>query len=76
MRETANNVVLPGGVSGPDLAAKVLVDKPATKVLYMSGYTDNALTHNGKLSKDVELLQKPFAMDSLAAKMRQVLDRV
>ncbi|MCZ6853086.1 MAG: response regulator, partial [Gammaproteobacteria bacterium] len=70
------DVVLPRGLSGPDLAAKVLKDKPETKVLYMSGYTDNVLLPNGELDPCVELLQKPFAMDSLVARMRKVLDQV
>jgi len=70
------DVVLPRGLSGPDLAAKVVQNKPETKVLYMSGYTDRVLLPNGELDQSVELLQKPFAMDSLVARMRKVLDQV
>ena len=42
------DVVLPRGLSGPDLAAKVVQNKPETKVLYMSGYTDRVLLPNGR----------------------------
>jgi DNA-binding NtrC family response regulator len=45
------------------------------KVLYMSGYTDNAITHHGVLEKGMNYLQKPFTVDSLARKVREVLDK-
>ena len=44
------------------------------KVLYMSGYTDNAITHHGILEKGLNYIQKPFAVDSLIRKVREVLD--
>jgi two-component SAPR family response regulator len=45
------------------------------KVLYMSGYTDNAITHHGVLEEGINYLQKPFTVDGLARKVREVLDK-
>jgi DNA-binding response OmpR family regulator len=44
------------------------------KVLYMSGYTDDAIVHHGLLEQDIAFLQKPFTLDALAHKVRAVLD--
>jgi DNA-binding response OmpR family regulator len=44
------------------------------KVLYMSGYTDNAIVHHGVLDPGIAYIQKPFAPDVLASKVRQILD--
>jgi DNA-binding NtrC family response regulator len=48
--------------------------RPQTKVLYMSGYTDNAIVHNGMLDKGIAFIQKPVTPDMLARRVRQVLD--
>ena len=48
--------------------------RPRLKILYISGYTDDMLAHHGVLESDVFLLQKPFAPDALARKLREVLD--
>ena len=48
--------------------------RPETRVLYMSGYTENAIGHNGTLEAGINLLQKPFTLPSLKAKVREALD--
>ena len=67
------DVVMPQ-MGGRGLAERVAVLRPGTKVLYMSGYTDNAIVNTGILNKEVSFLQKPFTPDTLLAKVREVLD--
>ena len=67
------DVVLPGGMNGRQLAEEVLRRRPAIKVLYMTGYTRNAIIHHGRLDPDIDLLTKPFTADALARKIRQIL---
>ncbi len=62
------------GMSGRALADRVASLYPAMKVLYTSGYTDDAVVHRGVLSADAAFLQKPYAADALARKVRDVLD--
>ncbi len=45
------------------------------KVLYMSGYTDNTIVHHGVLGKEMNYLQKPFAVNTVTRKVREVLDK-
>jgi nitrogen-specific signal transduction histidine kinase/ActR/RegA family two-component response regulator len=66
------DIVMPG-LSGSDLAKKVQSLRPDIRVVYMSGYTDQAIIHHGILSSDVLLLQKPFTMSTLAHKLREAL---
>jgi PAS domain S-box-containing protein len=66
------DVVMPG-YSGADLARKLAESRPALKVLFMSGYTDEAIIHHGVLDANIAYLQKPFTPDVLAAKVREVL---
>jgi DNA-binding NtrC family response regulator len=47
---------------------------PTIKVLYMTGYTRNAIIHHGRLDPDIDLLTKPFTADALSRKVRRVLD--
>jgi len=68
------DVVLPGGMNGRQLAEQAVADRPALKVLYATGYTRNAIIHNGQLDAGVQLLGKPFTYGELAAKIRAVLD--
>jgi signal transduction histidine kinase len=68
------DVVLPKGVNGTALAAEAQRRRPGLKVLYMSGYTADAIIHHGVLDKGVHLLTKPFRRAELARKVRQVLE--
>jgi DNA-binding response OmpR family regulator len=67
------DVIMPG-MNGRELAQRVAEIRPNTKVLYMSGYTENVIGHNGTLDAGVRLLQKPFTLQDLKAKVREVLD--
>ena len=66
------DVVMPG-ISGRELAGRVKSIRPDIKILFMSGYTDQAVVHHGILDTDAALLQKPFTMAALAAKLREIL---
>ncbi len=68
------DVVMAGPVSGRKLAERAVEIRPALKVLFTSGYTENAIVHNGRLDPGVELLSKPYSRERLAAKLRRVLD--
>jgi CheY-like chemotaxis protein len=68
------DVVMPG-MSGRELAEKLLSWQPEMKVLYMSGYTDDAMIRYGVLEAGMNFMQKPFSMEALAQKVRQVLDQ-
>jgi two-component system NtrC family sensor kinase len=67
-------VVLPGGMNGRQLADEARRQRPELKVLYATGYTRNAIIHEGRLDAEVELLNKPFTADALTRKVRQILD--
>ena len=66
-------VLLPR-VSGPSLAERMLDFKPETKVLFMSGYTEESSLLKSILNKRTSFLPKPFTPDALATKVREVLD--
>lgn len=68
------DVVLPGGMTGAQVAARARATRPSLKVLFTTGYARNAIIHHGRLDKGVQLITKPFSFDDLAAKVRDVLD--
>jgi two-component system, cell cycle sensor histidine kinase and response regulator CckA len=68
------DVVLPGKC-GPELARDLQRLHPETKVLFMSGYTEHAMVHQGLIEAGIEFLPKPFSSDALTAKIREVLDQ-
>lgn len=68
------DVVMPGA-SGRELASRLAKSRPETRVLYMSGYTDDAIVRHGLLERGLNYLQKPFTPGLLAEKVRQVLEQ-
>lgn len=67
------DVIMPG-MNGRELAQRITEIRPNVKVLYMSGYTENVIGHDGTLDAGVRLLQKPFNLRDLKNKVREVLD--
>jgi CheY-like chemotaxis protein len=67
------DVIMPG-MNGRELAQRIAEIRPNVKILYMSGYTENVIGHNGMLDAGVRLLQKPFNLRDLRSKVREVLD--
>ena len=67
------DVVMPQ-MDGKDLAEHIMKIRPETKTLFMFGYTANAIAHHGILDEGVNFIEKPFMSDSLARKVREVLD--
>ncbi|HVO81832.1 MAG TPA: PAS domain S-box protein [Terriglobales bacterium] len=67
------DVVMPG-MSGRELARQLSTSRPQTKVLYLSGYTEDAILHQGALDPGTAFLQKPFTLQALSRKVREVLN--
>jgi PAS domain S-box-containing protein len=67
------DVIMPG-MNGRELSAQITKLLPAIRVLYMSGYTENAVGHDGTLDAGINLLQKPFNLPLLKDRVREVLD--
>jgi signal transduction histidine kinase/HAMP domain-containing protein len=67
------DIVMPGGMNGRELAEELARRRPGTRVLYTSGYTENAIVHHGRLDPDVALLTKPYRKIDLAQMIRKVL---
>ena len=61
-------------MSGAELVAKIRLIKPEIKVLYMSGYTENIIVHQGVLKEGIHFLQKPFSMNVFAKKVREAIE--
>jgi len=66
-------VVMPGG-SGPELTKWLVEQRPGLHVIYMSGYTEDAIVQHGVLKAGIAFLHKPFTAETLGRKIREVLD--
>jgi hypothetical protein len=69
------DVGLPGGLSGRQMADAARITRPDLKVLFITGFAENALLTNGKLEPGMAVLTKPFAVDTLAARIRELIAR-
>ncbi len=67
------DVVLPGTLRGQAMAARMAAIRPEVRVLYMSGYTENSIVHQGRLDEGVQLITKPFKRDELARRVADLL---
>jgi CheY-like chemotaxis protein len=68
------DVVMPG-MNGRELSTRARELRPKLKVLFMSGYSRNAVVHQGRLDFDVQLIQKPVSLQDLSVRLRDMLDR-
>jgi CheY-like chemotaxis protein len=68
------DVILPRGMNGRQLADEALKLRPSLKVLYTSGYSENAVVHHGRLDPGVLLLAKPYRKEDLARMIHRALD--
>jgi CheY-like chemotaxis protein len=69
-----SDVGLPGGMSGKDMVDAARASRPKIKVLFITGYADNAAITNGHLEPGVQLMSKPFSMEKLAARIRSIIE--
>ncbi|MGY3651990.1 CheY-like chemotaxis protein [Bradyrhizobium sp. LM4.3] len=68
------DVVMPG-INGRELGKRAQQMRPELKILYMTGYSRNAVVHQGRLDEGVNLLEKPISQAKLALRVREILDR-
>jgi signal transduction histidine kinase/ActR/RegA family two-component response regulator len=68
-----SDVVLPGALRGKELAERITAVRPEVKTLFMSGYTENSIVHQGRLDDGVQLIGKPFTREQLARKVADVI---
>ena len=66
------DVIMPG-MNGRQVAERLAIERPAMRILYMSGYSADAIAHRGVLEPGLDYIQKPFSAESLAAKVRKML---
>jgi len=66
------DVMMPG-MGGREMVQELIKARPGTKVLYLSGYTEDAILNDGSVDKAAAFLQKPFTLQSLSRKVREVL---
>jgi PAS domain S-box-containing protein len=69
------DVIMPGPLQSREMATRAVALLPNLKVLFTSGYTENAIVHGGRLDAGVELLSKPYTREALARRVRQCLDK-
>ena len=67
------DVGLPGGINGRQMADAARANRPDLKVLFITGYAENAVIGNGHLEPGMHVLTKPFAMDRLAERVRSII---
>jgi len=68
------DVVMPG-MNGRALSERITTLIPAMRVLFVSGYTEDVIVHHGVLKEKIDFLAKPYSVDQLARRVREVLDR-
>jgi DNA-binding response OmpR family regulator len=69
------DVIMPE-MNGRELSRRARELRPGLKVLFMSGYSRNAVVHHGRVDLDVQLIQKPVSLKDLTARIRDMLDRI
>ena len=69
------DVGLPGGLNGRQMADAARAVRPDLKVLFITGYAENALLTNGQLETGMAVLTKPFTVEALAARIREMIAR-
>jgi PAS domain S-box-containing protein len=69
------DIVMAGGINGRELADRALLIRPELKVLFMTGYSRNAIIHDGRVDIGIQMIGKPFSFQELATKVRARLDR-
>jgi len=69
-----SDVGLPGGMNGRQMADAARQRRPGLKVLFITGYAENAVVGNGHLEPGMHVMTKPFAMDALAVRIRDLIE--